>query len=209
MSAVAKALPPPPTQPPVLDAVLATAPSPPAQPPALMMPSLCTSPLQAPIPPAGMPSFPPPPLRPPVLDAKAHEACTLPPPPCTSAFIAPALLSTNFSGLLQPPPSQAPSLCMAMQTQVIPPPPLQEAVVGADLECLDLPSLGSADHVLGTCRPCAFYHSKGCSNGERCIYCDANLLQPAANIADMAAECARVAATDSAAVPVDAQDGNR
>jgi len=92
---------------------------------------------------------------------------------------------------------------MAMQAQVLPPPPLQEAVVGADPERLDLPSLGSADHVLGTCRPCAFYHSKGCSNG------DANLLQPAANIADMAAECARVAATDSAAVPVDAQDGSR
>mmetsp|Transcript_65231 Transcript_65231/g.120075 ORF Transcript_65231/g.120075 Transcript_65231/m.120075 type:complete len:265 (-) Transcript_65231:43-837(-) len=34
-----------------------------------------------------------------------------------------------------------------------------------------MPSPGSADHLAGTCRPCAFFHTKGCSNASECQFC--------------------------------------
>jgi len=34
-----------------------------------------------------------------------------------------------------------------------------------------LPSKGSQDHYAGTCRPCAYLHTKGCANGVDCDYC--------------------------------------
>jgi len=34
-----------------------------------------------------------------------------------------------------------------------------------------LPSPGSANHADGTCKPCAFLHTKGCSNAENCEFC--------------------------------------
>lgn len=35
----------------------------------------------------------------------------------------------------------------------------------------ELPSIGSADHILGKCKPCAFFHSKGCESGADCRFC--------------------------------------
>merc|ERR1712003_28926 len=35
----------------------------------------------------------------------------------------------------------------------------------------DLPSLGSAGHSLGTCKPCGFFHKAGCSSGANCTFC--------------------------------------
>eukprot|EP00931_Biecheleriopsis_adriatica_P111488 TRINITY_DN8587_c0_g1_i2.p1 TRINITY_DN8587_c0_g1~~TRINITY_DN8587_c0_g1_i2.p1 ORF type:complete len:230 (-),score=54.27 TRINITY_DN8587_c0_g1_i2:143-832(-) len=35
----------------------------------------------------------------------------------------------------------------------------------------ELPSVGSADHERGTCKPCAFLHSKGCVSGSKCQFC--------------------------------------
>lgn len=34
-----------------------------------------------------------------------------------------------------------------------------------------LPTLGSAGHRIGNCKPCAFYHTKGCGNGTQCQFC--------------------------------------
>lgn len=34
-----------------------------------------------------------------------------------------------------------------------------------------VPSLGSAEHTLGCCKPCAFQHTKGCANGTSCPFC--------------------------------------
>jgi len=34
-----------------------------------------------------------------------------------------------------------------------------------------LASVGSREHDLGTCKPCAFLHTKGCENGESCSFC--------------------------------------
>jgi len=41
----------------------------------------------------------------------------------------------------------------------------------------ELPSVGSAGHSSGDCKPCAFFHTAGCSNGISCQFChicDAN-----------------------------------
>lgn len=35
----------------------------------------------------------------------------------------------------------------------------------------ELPSVGSAGHYAGDCRPCAFMHAKGCSSGRDCTFC--------------------------------------
>jgi hypothetical protein len=33
------------------------------------------------------------------------------------------------------------------------------------------PSVGSAGHAKGRCKPCAFFHVKGCENGTLCKFC--------------------------------------
>lgn len=36
----------------------------------------------------------------------------------------------------------------------------------------ELPSVGSAGHATGTCKPCAYFaHSRGCANGVQCPFC--------------------------------------
>lgn len=40
-----------------------------------------------------------------------------------------------------------------------------------DLLVDDLPSAGSIGHEAGTCKPCVFYHTKGCANGSSCTFC--------------------------------------
>jgi len=47
-----------------------------------------------------------------------------------------------------------------------PPPPL-----GPALGTAELPSMGSRDHAAGCCRPCAFFHTKGCETGLACKFC--------------------------------------
>merc|ERR1712014_134442 len=46
------------------------------------------------------------------------------------------------------------------------------------LEGREVPTVGSAKHHLGECKPCAFFwKSAGCTNGASCVYChlcDAN-----------------------------------
>lgn len=34
-----------------------------------------------------------------------------------------------------------------------------------------VPTIGSAQHDLGRCRPCAFFHTRGCENGADCLFC--------------------------------------
>lgn len=36
---------------------------------------------------------------------------------------------------------------------------------------LELLTFGSEGHDSGTCKPCAFFHSKGCDNGSECAFC--------------------------------------
>lgn len=40
-----------------------------------------------------------------------------------------------------------------------------------ELGSAELPTVGSANHRFGGCKPCAFAHTKGCENGVNCQFC--------------------------------------
>jgi hypothetical protein len=40
-----------------------------------------------------------------------------------------------------------------------------------ELGSKEMPTVGSAGHNLGTCKPCAFFHRQGCGNGTQCSFC--------------------------------------
>merc|ERR1719440_1143393 len=48
---------------------------------------------------------------------------------------------------------------------------LAEALPEPELGSAELPTLGSAGHYNGTCKPCAFLYTKGCGNGTECEFC--------------------------------------
>lgn len=67
---------------------------------------------------------------------------------------------------------------MDLQPESIPLPPthapilrLADSFAAPELGSSALPTMGSKDHQIGTCKPCAFVHTKGCTNGINCIYC--------------------------------------
>lgn len=41
----------------------------------------------------------------------------------------------------------------------------------ANLGSPEMPTVGSAGHHMGNCKPCAFFHTKGCGNGTQCSFC--------------------------------------
>lgn len=43
----------------------------------------------------------------------------------------------------------------------------------AAVQAPPLPSIGSVGHMAGQCKPCAFFHIKGCSSGADCKFCHA------------------------------------
>jgi len=63
------------------------------------------------------------------------------------ALLEPANVTTDAAGYSVPPPRS-------------PAPGSQE-----------LPSLGSSTHNQGACKPCAFFHTKGCETGAMCTFC--------------------------------------
>mmetsp|Transcript_43217 Transcript_43217/g.87107 ORF Transcript_43217/g.87107 Transcript_43217/m.87107 type:complete len:412 (+) Transcript_43217:116-1351(+) len=90
-------------------------------------------------------SIPLPPAEPPVLPAELafQEAPTAPP--------------------AVPAPASAPAAPVLLLSDA-----LEAAASGAPA----LPSAGSSDHRLGTCKPCAHaYSTKGCRNGADCTFC--------------------------------------
>jgi len=122
-------------------------------------------------------SFPGP-AAPPVVE-QAWLTSMLPPPP---AECAPAFQTAREA---PPPPQGAPcgvptvpdtqtsakpvplSLAAALENQSEPGSNEAEFELGS----ADMPTVGSAGHKLGTCKPCAFFHIKGCQNGVNCIFC--------------------------------------
>jgi len=67
-----------------------------------------------------------------------------------------------------------------MDAQMIPPPPaapavkvlrLEEALVEPELGSAEMPTIGSMGHRCGRCKPCAFVHTVGCSDGVDCKFC--------------------------------------
>jgi len=96
--------------------------------------------------------MPPPPQDMPVFD------CLMPPPP-----VAPPVLSLELDEACLPPPPETSALAPVLR--------LADALPEPELGSPELPSFGSTGHRTGTCRPCAFFHSKGCGNGTQCTFC--------------------------------------
>lgn len=50
-------------------------------------------------------------------------------------------------------------------------PPVLRLAEALPLQASALPSVGSAMHHLGVCRPCTFFHTRGCENKDNCNFC--------------------------------------
>jgi len=48
---------------------------------------------------------------------------------------------------------------------------LADALSEPELGSAGMPTKGSAGHWSGSCKPCAFFHTKGCGNGVDCQFC--------------------------------------
>jgi len=100
-------------------------------------------------------------------EVACHFAWGLP-PQCLST--GPAMKTLDaFSPARQP--SSDMNLISRSLASVPPPPP-----PGPAPGCPELPSVGSAGHHIGRCKPCAFVHTRGCSGGVTCTFC--HLCQP-------------------------------
>jgi len=64
------------------------------------------------------------------------------------------------------PPEHSAIHASTLEVPVVPPPPPGPAPGSPEM-----PSLGSSGHAQGSCKPCAFLHSKGCHNGVACSFC--------------------------------------
>jgi len=91
--------------------------------------------------------------------------------------------------VLPPPPREANTIDgpkmpeLSMPPPSVPPPPLDaaplapsvlslaEAIAPPELGGPQLPSIGSMLHHKGGCRPCTFFHTRGCENKEDCKFC--------------------------------------
>jgi len=106
-------------------------------------------------------AIPPPPLASPLVHIQPQMP--LAPPPAE----APALEQISSSQL--PPSLQALQVPIAgpMQQPIPGSPELQMPIVGWE----ELPSIGSWEHHMGTCKPCAYFGERGCGNGAQCEYC--------------------------------------
>merc|ERR1711972_636886 len=88
---------------------------------------------------------PPPPSQPPILNASCRSAAVPPlPHPLTC---------------LEPASDSPPVLCLV------------DALSDADVRSVPSPSIGSQSHGLGNCRPCSFFHTRCCENGDLCAFC--------------------------------------
>jgi len=57
-------------------------------------------------------------------------------------------------------------LCAGLDAAAVPAPPSCPAPGSPEL-----PSVGSAGHAVGRCKPCAFFHTSGCANDLTCKFC--------------------------------------
>lgn len=169
----AEAVPPPSHAPTLPPAGGPAAPPPMPAPPAHEAPVFSEKDLMPPPPPISPTSC----LPPPAGWAMADGDHTPPPPPFSpgAAGMPPPPAGWASAAVAPPPLESAPVL---EDTCQMPPPPARSpAGMGrpagtAAPPGLDAPlSVGSAGHFAGLCKPCAFWHSKGCGNGAQCPFC--------------------------------------
>jgi hypothetical protein len=91
----------------------------------------------------------------------ATMEASFPPPPCN-----PPVVNASVMPMLVPPPP--PPFEMALVAPVL---RLSEALPPPELGGPLLPSIGSAGHHTGACKPCTFFHTRGCENKEKCEFC--------------------------------------
>ena len=85
----------------------------------------------------------------------------------------------KMQAVVPPPPAAPPVLPGTIPSEPMEPPldsveaePEYPVVLPAYVDFAGLcVSLGSAGHGMGTCKPCAFFHTKGCSSGKSCTFC--------------------------------------
>jgi len=106
-------------------------------------------------------AIPPPPLAPPLLPIQSQ--IPLSPPPAE----APAFEQIHLSQMPLPSQPTQISLVDAMEQVVVESSTVQQPNPGFE----QVPSIGSLDHHMGTCRPCAYFGVRGCENGAQCEYC--------------------------------------
>lgn len=95
----------------------------------------------------------------PATSVDVGEAAACWPLPCLST--APAVSQAELA--------ETPSTVITVgPLAAAPPPPPLEPAPGFEG---GLPSIGSSQHAAGMCIPCAFFHTKGCSNGFACKFC--------------------------------------
>jgi len=77
-------------------------------------------------------------------------------------------------------PSYSPAVCTSVQGHSSQQPSqtvqshilrLADSLPEPIFESSELSTIGSAGHGLGNCKPCAFFHTKGCGNGYQCPFC--------------------------------------
>jgi hypothetical protein len=91
-------------------------------------------------------------------------------PACISSWAPPqsdARVSLQLSHALQAPSEPNPMQTMLFAAQAPSWQLTSEPVLGS----LEMPTMGSQGHYVGTCKPCAFFHTKGCGNGVQCPFC--------------------------------------
>lgn len=102
--------------------------------------------------------------------APAHYADFLSAPLAAAAAAAPSSSAPAAGRPPARPPSEPPAFpsdATPGESSAQPPPPPSGPAPGSS----ELPSVGSAEHAEGTCKPCAFVHKKGCENGLSCKFC--------------------------------------
>lgn len=103
----------------------------------------------------------------------------VPPPPAAPAFqLADALADMpSIGSFLSEPPAICGNIGPMMSMPAVPPPPaapvlrLADAIAAPDIGGPDMPSIGSLLHHKGECKPCTFFHTRGCENGDNCKFC--------------------------------------
>jgi len=130
--------------------------------------------------------------RPPSMDEfyqerKIHSCPPLAPPPGLEDFgdnarfqvpnyfsagdVFSASANVKYRCAAQPHLSQVPRTAEAGPLQ---PMKVAEALATEEeplLGSLEMPTVGSRGHYFGHCKPCAFFHKKGCEGGVHCSFC--------------------------------------